>query len=165
MTLSLQKKIDPKTVKGYGDPEYFINKCDVAMLDMPQRECPLIHRFAPGMYIREILIPKDTLLTTLMHLTTHPFFIMKGDVSVWYHDIPVQRYQAPYTGITQAGTRRMLFAHEDTIWSTCHITDLTDPDEIVQSVTCMDFNPMIDSNHPRTQTWRHNKKIVKEIEI
>jgi len=165
MTLEIQEKIDAKSVRGYKDPEDFLNQCEAAMLDYPQQECPLIHRFTPGMYIREILIPKDTLLTTLMHLTTHPFFIMKGDVSVWYHDVPVQRYKAPYTGITQSGTRRMLFAHEDTIWSTCHITDLTDPDEIVESLTCRDYNPLIDIDNPRIQTWRHNKKILKEIEL
>jgi hypothetical protein len=165
MTLEIQEKIDAQSVQGYKDPEDFLNQCEVAMLDYPQRECPLIHRFTPGMYIREILMPKDTLLTTLMHLTTHPFFVMKGDVSVWYHDVPVQRYQAPYTGITEAGTRRMLFAHEDTIWATCHVTDLTDPDEIVESVTCRDYNPLIDIDNPRIQTWRHNKKILKEIEL
>jgi hypothetical protein len=165
MNLAITDKIDAKNVVGFGDPNDFINQCEVKMLDMPQVECPLIHRFAAGMYIREIFIPKNTLLTTLMHLTTHPFFIMKGDVSVWYHDIPVQRYKAPYTGITEAGTRRMLFAHKDTIWSTCHITDLTDPDEIVESVTCRDYNPLLEENHPRKQTWRHNKNILKEITI
>jgi hypothetical protein len=165
MTLTIQEKIDANIVKGYKDPNDFLNQCEAAMLDYPKQECPLIHRFTPGMYIREILMPKDTLLTTLMHLTTHPFFVMKGDVSVWYHDIPVQRYKAPFTGITEAGTRRMLFAHEDTVWITCHVTDLTDPDKIVESVTCRDYNPLIDIDNPRIQTWKHNKNILKEIEL
>jgi hypothetical protein len=165
MNLTIQDKIDAKNVVGYGDPNDFINQCEVKMLDMTPVECPLIHRFAPGMYIREILIPKNTLITTLIHLTTHPFFIMKGDISVWYHDTPVKRYKAPYTGITQSGTRRMLFAHKDTIWSTCHITDLTDPDKIGEQITCNDYNPLINKDDPRVQIWKMNKKNIKEIKI
>jgi hypothetical protein len=157
MTLTIQNKIDAKSVAGYGDPDDVLNQADVEILKLPPRECPLIHRFTPGMYIREIFMPKDTILTTLLHLTTHPFFVLKGDVSVWYHDVPVQRYQAPYTGVTQAGTRRMLYTHEDTIWTTCHVTDLTDPDEIIESITSQDFNPLVDKNNPRLNTWRHNK--------
>lgn len=157
MTLTIQNKIDAKSVTGYGDPDDVLNQADVEILKLPPRECPLIHRFTPGMYIREIFMPKDTILTTLLHLTTHPFFVLKGDVSVWYHDVPVQRYQAPYTGVTQAGTRRMLYTHEDTIWTTCHVTDLTDPDEIIESITSQDFNPLVDKNNPRLNTWRHNK--------
>ncbi len=162
MTLELVERVEAKDVVGYGDPDDVLNLCDVEILKLPPRECPVVHRFTPGMYIREFHMPKDTIVSSLMHLTTHPFFIIKGDVSVWYHDVPVQRYQAPYTGITKAGTRRLLYSHEDTIWSTCHITDLTDPDEIMESITCNDFNPHIDPSNPRVNMWRHNRYQLKD---
>jgi hypothetical protein len=161
MTLTIQEKIDAQSVQGFGDPNDFLNQADVEILKMPPRECPLIHRFTPGMYIREIFMPKDTILTTLLHLTTHPFFVLQGDVSVYYNGIPTQRYKAPYTGITEAGTRRMLLTHEDTIWTTCHVTDLTDPDEIIESITSRDFNPLVDKNEARFNTWRHNRNLIK----
>jgi hypothetical protein len=161
MTLTIQENIDAQSVQGFGDPNDFLNQADVEILKMPPRECPLIHRFTPGMYIREIFMPKDTILTTLLHLTTHPFFVLQGDVSVYYNGIPTQRYKAPYTGITEAGTRRMLFTHEDTIWTTCHVTDLTDPDEIIESITSRDFNPLVDKNEARFNTWRHNRNLIK----
>jgi hypothetical protein len=161
MTLTIQEKIDAKSVQGFGDPEDLLNQADVEILKLPPRECPLIHRFTPGMYIREIFMPKDTILTSLLHLTTHPFFVLQGDVSVYYHGIPTQRYKAPYTGITEAGTRRMLYIHEDTIWTTCHVTDLTDPDEIIESITSRDFNPVVDKNDPRLNTWRKNRNLIK----
>jgi hypothetical protein len=164
MTLTIHNKIDAKSVKGYGDPLDPLNQADIELLNYPPAECPLIHRFTPGMYIREIHMAKGTLLTTLLHLTTHPFFVLKGDVSVWYHDMPVQRYVAPYTGITQAGTRRMLFAHEDTVWTTCHVTDLTDPDEIAESITSQDFNPLIDKSNPRFNMWRHNRMKLEDAQ-
>lgn len=161
MTLTIQENIDAQSVQGFGDPNDFLNQADVEILKLPPRECPLIHRFTPGMYIREIFMPKDTILTTLLHLTTHPFFVLKGDVSVYYNGIPTQRYKAPYTGITEAGTRRMLLTHEDTIWTTCHVTDLTDPDEIIESITSRDFNPLVDKNEARFNTWRHNRNLIK----
>jgi hypothetical protein len=129
---------------------------------MPPRECPVTHRFTPGLYIREIFMPKNTILTSLLHLTTHPFFIMQGEFSVWHRGIEVQRIKAPYTGITEAGTRRLLLIHEDTIWTTCHVTDLTDPDEIIESITSNDFNPLVDKTNPRLNSWRYNRNQIKE---
>ena len=162
MTLSIPDKIDAFSVEGFGDPDDFLNQCDVEILKMPPRECPVTHRFTPGMYIREIFMPKDTILTSLLHLTTHPYFIMQGEVSVWHKGIQMQRIRAPYTGITEAGTRRLLYIHEDTIWTTCHVTDLTDPDEIIESITSNDFNPLVDKTTPRLNSWRYNRNQIKD---
>jgi hypothetical protein len=157
MTLEIQESIEALDAPDFMEPDEMLNELELEMLNYEPRECPLIHRFTPGLYIREIFMPKDTLLTSVRHLTTHPFFIMKGDVSVWYTNIPVQRYVAPYTGITKAGTRRLLYTHEDTIWTTVHVTDLTDPDEIAQSITDTMPNPRLDPNDPRVNVWRHNR--------
>jgi hypothetical protein len=156
MTITIKDRIEAKEYEGYGDPEDILNLCDVELMKLPPVECPLTHRFTPGMYIREIFMPKGSIVTSLLHLTTHPFFIMKGDVNVYYPGLPVERYIAPYTGVTKAGTRRLLFNNEDTVWITCHITDLTDPDEIMESITSNDFNPLIDNTNPRVNTWRNN---------
>ncbi|WP_075081416.1 hypothetical protein [Terrimicrobium sacchariphilum] len=96
---------------------------------------PLKHRFVPGMYIREIFIPAGTLLTSRVHQTEHPFTISMGDISVVTPGGGVTRLKAPYTGITKPGTRRMLYAHENTIWTTYHVTKETDPMKIVLGVT------------------------------
>jgi hypothetical protein len=162
VTITLNNKIDALSVEGFGDPDDFLNQCDVEILKMPPRECPVTHRFTPGLYIREIFMPKNTLLTSLLHLTTHPYFIMQGEFSVWHRGIEVQRIKAPYTGITEAGTRRLLYIHEDTIWTTCHVTDLTDPDEIIESITSRDFNPLVDKTNPRLNSWRYNRNQIKE---
>ncbi len=156
MTITIKDRIEAKEYDGYGNPEDVMNLCDVELMKLPPVECPLTHRFTPGMYIREIFMPKGSIVTSLLHLTTHPFFILKGDVNVYYPGLPVERYIAPYTGVTKAGTRRLLYNNEDTVWITCHITDLTDPDEIMESITSNDFNPLIDKNNPRVNTWRNN---------
>ena len=166
MTLEIQERkpmelvpnrINPNSISGYQDPNDPLNLAEVEILNLPPAECPVTHKFTPNLYTREIFMPKNILVTSLMHLTTHPFFILKGDVSVWSHDTPVQRYTAPYSGVTIAGTRRMLFTHEDTIWAACFVTTLTDPEEIAYEIMAHDFNPHIDKENPRMQTWKCNR--------
>jgi hypothetical protein len=161
MKLEIQENIEAIEVKDCISPDEMLNLFELEIINHPQIECPLIHRFTPGLYMREIFMPKGTLITSVLHLTTHPFFVMKGDVSVWYHDIPVQRYKAPYTGITQAGTRRILLTHEDTTWTTVHVTDLEDPDEIVKSVANTNPNPYIKPNDTRANMWSSNRHKLK----
>ena len=166
MTLTIQEKqsielapnkIDPNSVIGYKDPNDPLNLLELESINMPQVDCPVTHKFTPNLYTREIFMPKGTLVTSLLHLTTHPFFILQGDVSVWYHDVPVQRYKAPYSGITKAGTRRLLYTHEDTIWAACFVTTCTDPEQIAYEIMDHDFNPLIDKDNPRMQTWKCNR--------
>ena len=158
MTITLRDKIEAHEYKGYKDPDDLMNLCDVELMKLPPVECKLTHRFTPGMYIRELLMPKGSIVTSLLHLTSHPFFVVSGNVNVWYPGLPIETYIAPYTGITKAGTRRLLFNNEDTLWITCHVTDLTDPDEIMETITANDFNPLIDNTDPRVNNWRQNPK-------
>lgn len=106
-------------------------------------ETPLIHRFTPGLYIREILMPAGSLVTSRIHRTTHPYVISKGVISVWTKEDGVQHLRAPHTGITKPGTRRLLYAHEDTIWTTFHPTDETDVETIEAAILEPHLNPFL----------------------
>jgi hypothetical protein len=112
-----------------------INQWEKEAATLPQQLCPLTHIFTPGLYTRQIFMPKGTRLTSRIHLYEHPFFIMMGVVSVWDATTGWTLIRAPYMGITKPGTRRLLYMHEDTIWVTCHVTNETDPDKIVAQVT------------------------------
>ena len=117
-----------------GTPECaHFDSIESAIAELPQVEFPVVHRFTPGMYIRETTLPKNTMLTTHIHITKHPYVISKGDVTVSASDGMV-RLQAPFTGITQPGTRRIIYAHEETIWTTFHATDETDVDKIKAAI-------------------------------
>lgn len=112
-----------------------IDRLEEAMRASPhQVDCPLVHRFVPGMYIREIFMPRGTRLTSKVHRTRHPFVITKGRVSVWTEREGMQHFTAPYFGITEPGTRRVLEIHEDTVWITFHPTHLTDLQEIEDKI-------------------------------
>lgn len=106
-----------------------LDELEVTMLkDYEPVDCPVIHRFVPGMYIREIFMPENTLVTSLVHNTFHPFIISAGVAHVKINDGEWERLEAPYTGITQPGTRRLLFIEEGCVWTTCHVTNVVPED-------------------------------------
>lgn len=106
-------------------------------------EMPLTHRFTDGMYIREIFMPAGTILTSKIHKTNHPFVVSKGKCIV-YDGNKLETISAPHTGITEPNTRRLLYIEEDTIWTTFHITDKTDVDEIEKEIIQEHNNEMLD---------------------
>lgn len=83
--------------------------------------CPLKHFFLDDAYMREITMPAGMLIVSKIHKKMHPFFVLKGDVSVLTEN-GIERLVAPYAGITPAGTKRILFTHEETVWRTVHAT-------------------------------------------
>ncbi|HQV55015.1 MAG TPA: hypothetical protein PLX17_05840 [Chitinophagaceae bacterium] len=106
-----------------------IDKLEVAMLNHEPIVCPVTHTFVPGMYIREIFMPKgkdgkDNWVTSRVHNTEHPYFIMKGRVAVYSENDGVQFLQAGDKGITRPNTRRVLLILDDCVWITCHPTDI-----------------------------------------
>jgi hypothetical protein len=106
-------------------------------------EMPLTHSFTDGMYIREIFMPAGTILTSKIHKTNHPFVVSKGKCIV-YDGNKLETINAPHTGITEPNTRRLLYIEEDTIWTTFHITDKTNVDEIEKEIIEERDNKMLD---------------------
>ena len=86
----------------------------------PQQPMPVTHRFTDGMYIREIFIPKGNWLTSKVHNTEHPYVIFRGREFCFSKEYGCQFMESPGIGITTPGTRRVLYALEDTSWATFH---------------------------------------------
>lgn len=100
---------------------------------------PLKHNFAEGMYIREIFVPAGTLVVTKIHKHSHPTFVLKGKCSVLTEKGAV-RIKPPCYMITPAGTKRVVYVHEDTVWVTCHATKETDIKKIEDEIITKPFN-------------------------
>jgi hypothetical protein len=86
-------------------------------------DAPLVHKFTDGMYIREIFMPAGSLWTSKIHKTEHPYVVSYGKAAVSIDNQEWYEITAPYTGITQPGTRRILYILEDCIWTTFHRVD------------------------------------------
>jgi hypothetical protein len=97
-----------------------------------------LHKFTEGMYIREVHLPAGSILTSITHQTQHPFVISKGCCDICNEVGDVARYSAPYTGVTEAGTRRILLVHSDVVFTTFHVTDIKNPDEWISKNTSYD---------------------------
>ena len=96
---------------------------------IPQTDYPLKHHFAPGLYGREIFIPAGDCVAGKMHRHSHLNTISKGHVLVMTEN-GLLEFKAPITFTSPAFVKRVVYAHEDTIWTTYHVTDKIDLAEI-----------------------------------
>ena len=88
------------------------------------KELPLEHFICNKTYTRQITLPKDIILTGKVHNFDHTSIISKGDVTIMT-DEGVTRIKAPTTWISKAGTKRLIYVHEETIWATIHQSEHT----------------------------------------
>ena len=115
-----------------------IVKLEEALSQFPQLHIPVRHYFAEGLYCREILIPKGTILTGRIHLYSHVNIVSLGEISVTT-DKEALRIKAPYTFIAGPGTKRAGYAHEDTIWTTVHACREMEAQRAEQTLTVGSF--------------------------
>jgi hypothetical protein len=101
----------------------------------------LTHRFSDKMYVREIFIEKDTMLTGKIHLHDHPNFLMSGQVLVVTEDGGKEFLEGPLAMISPAGTKRALYAITDVTWVTVHLNPCNTQDlgELEKLVIAKDY--------------------------
>lgn len=95
-------------------------RLEAIMRDMPQLPNEPIHRFANGVYARELTLPKGATAVGKIHKTQHIAVVLKGVCSVASDNGVVELIQAPMTLVCEAGTKRVVYAHEETVWTTFH---------------------------------------------
>ena len=152
-----------------------MDKMEHKLGELPSVECPLEHYFTPEIYTRKIFMPAGSLVVSLKHKTTHPFFILKGKVAVLKESkdggFEVEAlYSAGDMGVTTPGTKRFLYNAEDTVWVTCHSNpeNLDDPDEMVLKLSEPNENPLINTDDPRYSVWKKDVSpslIHKKLEL
>lgn len=101
--------------------------------------CPLKHSFAPGIYVRQISIPAGTLIVGKIHKHEHPNFLLEGKVLVLTESGGVEELEAPLSIISPAGTKRLVYAHTDVVWTTVHATQETDLEKIEEETIATSF--------------------------
>lgn len=120
-----------------------INRLESYMLRMPQLEIQPTHYFAKGLYAREIFIPAGTCLTGKVHKCEHLNIISKGKIQVWTEN-GMMEISAPFTMVSQPGTKRVGLATEDTVWTTIHSTNLEVSKATPETLVALE-NELIDS--------------------
>lgn len=92
-----------------------IGELESHMLKEEQVECPVIHRFGPGTYIREVHIPANTLAIGHEQNFKHTNIMLKGRVTMLNDDGSTTQYKAPMIFTGKPG-RKIGFIHEDMVW-------------------------------------------------
>lgn len=100
------------------------------MAEQSPHECKVEHFFGPGWYSRKIFMPKGTLLTSKIHATKHPYVVLSGIAHVWTERDGVVTVCAPYSGVTEPGTRRVIYIQEDCEWQTFHCVKSSNLEQI-----------------------------------
>lgn len=114
--------------------EIDIERMEAITRKHPQVEVPTQERFINGLYAREILIPKGTLLTGRVYKAGYLDIMLSGDISV---ATPNGVKRMTGTNIMEAppGRKRAGYAFEDTHWITVHRTDHFSPGDMLEELT------------------------------
>jgi len=115
------------------------------------KDCTLKHYFTPKdkkygccTYAREMLIPKGTLIIGKIHRHEHLNFIAKGKVTV-FTEFGQKDLEGPCTFVSEIGLKRAVYALEDTLWTTVHLTEFVGEenlDKIESEVISPSYNDM-----------------------
>ena len=120
---------------------------------------PLRHFFTDGQYVREITLMPDLILTTKLHNRNHPFFLLRGDMTI-VTDKGEERIQAPHFGITEAGTKRIIYTHTECVFFTVHATDKLTVEDVDLEILAEDYSTV--DRHP--VDTEQIKKLIKQME-
>jgi hypothetical protein len=116
------------TIEPYGRP---VGRTEVLQLEKAISELPEslspeeaeeqlnTHLFAPGVYARTILIPQDMCVVGKIHKHAHVNIITYGMVKV-ITEFGEDILEGPCTWVSEPGTKRAVYAMEDTQWITIH---------------------------------------------
>lgn len=98
-----------------------IDILEAMLLDrLPKKDADLNHSFFKGLYVRECVMDAGMRVTSKIHKETHPYFVMEGTAEVWIDGVGWKLIEAPFYGITMAGTRRVLKIITRCFWITVH---------------------------------------------
>ncbi len=102
-----------------------IRRLEGEIRKLPERECPITHHWADGVYGREMFIPAGTVLTGKMHRFATLNVLLEGEITV---STPhgMQRLTAPAIFTGTPGDKKVGYAHTDTRWLNVHPTKLKD---------------------------------------
>jgi hypothetical protein len=104
-----------------------------AMLNLPQCPCPVIHRFGPGVYIREASYPKGSIIIGQKHVGEHINMLLKGKINVFDGTGNVLTLEAPHMFVAPPGSK-IGYALEDVVWQNIYATTETDIEKIEATI-------------------------------
>ena len=106
-----------------------VSEVETLMLSHEQVQAPVIHRFGPGIYIRELFLGAGTIAIGHSQKREHMNVMLKGRVTIVNEDGTMQQLVAPAVFVGKPG-RKIGYIHEDMVWQNIYATDETDVEKL-----------------------------------
>ena len=89
------------------------------------------HEFLPGIYMRRMIMKQESIVISLIHKRKHGWFLLKGSITV-VDEYGEKYFKAPHYQVSNAGTQRVIYAHEKVIFQNVfkNPTDTVDLDTL-----------------------------------
>ena len=109
--------------------EQYVDKLTAAAVRVPQQYSPVLHRFAPGLYIREVSAPAGTYAIGHRQKERHLNIMLKGRVTILNDNGTTTDLVAPMMFVGEPG-RKCGYIHEDMVWQNIYATEETDVEKL-----------------------------------
>ncbi len=121
------------------------------MLNFPQVECPVVHHFGPGIYIREVTLPAGTIAIGHAQRFEHLNIMLTGAVAMVGDDGQTKVLRAPMIFVGKPG-RKLGYVLETCVWQNVYATEERDIDKLESMF--LDKSP----------TWQAHAEAAKQLE-
>ena len=122
------------------------------MLGLPQVECPVVHHFGPGVYIREVTLPAGALAIGHAQRYDHLNIMIKGAVVMADEQGQIKTLRAPLIFVGNPG-RKLGYVLEETVWQNVY----PNPDE-ERGVDVLEAKWL-----DKSYTWSTHDELTKEL--
>jgi len=122
------------------------------MLAMPQVECPVTNHFGPGIYIREVAIPADTVVIGHSHKGPCLNVLVKGSMRIIDPGGIPRVIEAPLIFTTGPG-RKVAHVLTDAVFQNIFATEETDLDALESLLI------------EKSETWQAHQATVTQIDL
>ena len=101
---------------------------------------PLKHTFADGIYVRQMSMRKGSCVVGAIHKHLHVWFLLKGNIAVATED-DIEEYIAPCYVVATPGTKRVIYANEESIFVNIHKnpTNTEDIEQLEKDIVAKNF--------------------------
>ena len=101
---------------------------------------PIKHYFMDGVYVREMFMRKDTAVVGAIHKHLHMCFLLTGRITVANEKETIEHI-APCFIISTPGIKRVLYAHEDSVWFNTHKnpSNIEDLDQLERDIVAISY--------------------------
>lgn len=110
-------------------PVDLTEQIEAKLLEFPKVECPVLHHFGPGVYIREVRMPAGSLILGHRHNNAHTNILISGRLKFLNEGGEVAELVAPAV-ITSNPGRKLAYIIEDTVWQNIYATEEQDVNKL-----------------------------------